>query len=680
MKPILRSLRRQPGFSALAILTLALGIGVNVAIFSAIEALVINPLPYPDATRLVAVYEDASWIGYTKNTPAPANFLDWKRDAKSFEDMAATASCRAVFTGDAAPEEVHCRNVTANLWPMLGVRPILGRWFNAAEDHPDPDAIVIGEGLWTRRFARDPGVLKRTVLINGAAQRVVGVMPGWFHFGGDRDMEMWGPVGFTPEIRARRGSHFLTVYGRLRPGAAVAQATAELRAIQSRINKANPNDTDPRMSAWAEPLSDALVGKMRGALWILMGAAGLVLLIACANVANLLLARATGRQHEMAVRTSLGASTGNLLWQVFSETLVLTGAGGAAGIALAFVSRRLLENFIPVALQGTISIGLDVSVLGFAAFASLMAAALASAMPIVHVLHVPLISLLRQDSRTGSGRSATRVRGVLVAGEVALTVALLAGAGLMVRSLIAIWQTDLGFNTARLMTVQVSLPGSKYKDDGKRAQFYEQALTRLRVLPGVAAADFAATPPFFSIGNSMGFAIEGRTPAGEWERSDMLTRVGTPGYLATLGARLKEGRFLSDADREGTGDVAVVNESFVRTFYPNQSAIGKRMSFSGNSRNERRWRTIVGVVKEVNERGYDYAPKPVTYVTVRQIDGWFASQLIVRSSQASPLLLLNSIRRAIQDVDPVQPIGLARTFDEILAIESVQAGVSRCSC
>jgi putative ABC transport system permease protein len=668
LRPILRSLGKQPGFSTVAVLTLALGIGVNVAIFSAIEALVINPLPYPNANRLVAVYEDAAWLGYAKNTPALANFMDWKRESKSFEDMAATNSCKAVFTGDSSPEEIRCRNVTGNLMPMLGVRPILGRWFNPAEDHPSPDVVMIGEGLWTRRFARDPGILNRTVQMNGYAVRVVGVMPGWFHFGGDRDMELWMPSGFTPQQLARRTSHFLTCYGRLKPGVSVERAEAELRAIQARINQAHPQETDARMSARVESLSDALVGKMRGALEVLMGAAAMVLLIACANVANLLLARATGRQHEMAVRTSLGASSGDLLGQVFSETLVLTTLGGAAGILLALVSRRLLENFVPLALQGTITIGLDARVLVFAIAASLFAAALAAVTPILQVLHAPLMSLLRQDSRTGSSRTTVRLRGALVAGEVALTVALLAGAGLMIRSLIAIWGTDLGFNIAGLMSTTVSLPNSKYGTDQKRWPFYDQALERVRAIPGVAAADFASTPPFFSIGNSNGFAIEGRTPSGQWEPTDMLVRVATPTYLSTIGARLTAGRAFSAADREGAPDVAIVNESFAKTFFPNQSVLGKRMSLTQND-GQRRWRTIVGVVKEVNERGYDYAPKPATYVTVRQIDSWALGQLVVRASRGSPQTLLNSIRRAIQQVDPNQPLGLTRTFDEILALD-----------
>jgi putative ABC transport system permease protein len=667
LRPVLRSLRRQPGFAATAILTLALGIGVNVAIFSAIEALVINPLPYPRADRMVAIYEDASWIGYAKNTPAPANFLDWKRQATSFEDMGATADCRAVFTGDSAPEEVRCRFITANLLPLLGVRPVIGRWFNAAEDHPEPNVALIGEGLWTRRFARSPGILTRTVQINGRGVRIVGVMPGWFHFAGDREMEMWSPIGFTPERWARRGSHFLRCFGLLKPGVSLERANAELKAIQTRINERYPKDTDPRLSAWAEPIGDALLGKMRGALWILMGAAGMVLLIACANIANLLLARATRRRHEMAVRTALGASRGDLIRQIFAETLVLTAAGCAAGIVLALWSRRLLENFVPATLQGTVSIGLDARSLLFAAGASLLAAAIATLTPAIHLLRASTVAALREDSRTGTAHGVIRLRGILVAAEVALTVALLSGAGLMIRSLMAIWKTDLGFNPARLMVSRVSLPATKYPDDARREVFYSGALDRIRAIPGVAAADFTSTPPFYSIGNSMGFAIEGRTPEGQWERSDMLVRCATPGYLATIGARLTAGRFLTAADRDGAQDVVIVNESFARAFYPDKSALGKRMSLSDTA--TRRWRTIVGVVKEVSERGYDYAPKPVTYLPLRQLTDWSADELVVRSAGATPDRLLNSIRKAILDVDPDQPIGLTRTFDQILAID-----------
>jgi putative ABC transport system permease protein len=334
LAPLIRGLLKQPGFSALAILTLALGIGVNVAIFSALEALVIHPLPFPHADQLVAVYEDASWLGYAKNTPAPANFMDWKQQTKTLRDIAATRGCRAVLTGENFPEEVLCRNFTANTWPLLAVNPVLGRWFNVQEDHAKPDVAMIGEGLWTRRFGRDPAILQRSIQINGQAVRVVGVMPEWFHLGGET--ELWMPVGFTSEDLAKRGSHYLTCYGRLKSGVTAKQAEAELRAIQTRINQTYPADTDPRMGVTVEPLRDALVGDTRFTLWILMGAAGMVLLIACFNVANLLLARATGRQRELAVRRALGASTLNLFVHVFAETLVLTAAGGAVGVFLAF--------------------------------------------------------------------------------------------------------------------------------------------------------------------------------------------------------------------------------------------------------------------------------------------------------------------------------------------------------
>jgi putative ABC transport system permease protein len=673
--PLLRGLRSQPGFSILAVLTLALGIGVNVAIFSALDALVLNPLPFKQSDRLVAVYEEASFVGYPQNTPAPADYFDWKRQAKSFEDIGATRFCRAVLTGDAAPEQVLCRSLTANMWPILGVNPIRGRWFSADEDHPDPNVVVIGEGLWTRRYARDESLVGRDIRINDVSFKVVGIMPEWFRF--TNRSELWTPAAFTPQQIAQRGSHYLNCYGRLKPGVTVRQAEIELQEIQKRINKTYPNDIDPRTGASLEPLRDAMVGKIGPALWILMGAAAIVLLIACGNVANLLLARATGRQRELAVRSALGASTGDLLGQVFAETLFLTCAGGLVGVVLALASKGLLENFVPAGLKGTIGIDLDVRVLLFAFVASLAAATIASLAPILHLLRTPLVNVLRQDSRSGgSGRGVVRLRGLLVVGEVALTVTLLCGAGLMIRSLLEVWKTDIGFRTDKLMTVSVSLPGKKYADEQKRLQFYDRVLERLRAMPEIAAADFASTPPFFSIGNSNGFAVEGRTAPNRWEDSDMLTRIDTPTYLETIGATLVAGRHFTAADREGAPDVAIVNESFARVFFPNDTAIGKRMSLNDESTDEdrmkRRWRTIVGVVKEVRERGYDPAPKPVTYSLVRQTSSVFGGplgQLVVRSRLVDPLLLLNSVRQAIQEVDPDQPIGQARTFDEVLALD-----------
>ena len=433
-----------------------------------------------------------------------------------------------------------------------------------------------------------------------------------------------------------------------------------------------PQETDPRMSASIEPLRDALVGKTGPALWILMGAAAMVLLTACGNVANLLLARATGKQRELALRSALGAATRDLLGLVFAETLFLTSVGGAGGVALAFMAKPLLENFIPDGLKGSIGISLDLRVLLFAFTSTLLAATMAAVAPIIHLFRTPLVNVLRQDSRSGgSGRGVVRLRGLLIVGEVALTVTLLSGAGLMIRSLLSIWQTGIGFRTEKLITVSVSLPLKKYQDDRKRNQFYDRVLDKLRALPAVAAVDFAATPPFFSIGNSNGFAIDGRTPSTKWEDSDMLTRVGTNGYLETIGATLVEGRHFTSVDREGASDVAIVNESFARQYFPGESAIGKRMSISDAStkedRNKRRWRTIVGIVKEIRERGYDPAPKPETYISIRQVNNWFAGQLMLRSLQVEPETLLTAIRQSIQEVDPDQPIGQALTFDEVLA-------------
>jgi predicted permease len=665
LRSLVRGLRNQPGFSLLAILTLALGIGINVAVFSALEAVVLHPLPFPNADRLVAVYEDASWIGYPKSTPAPGNFFAWKREAKSFEDMAATSGCQAVLTGNGAPEEVLCRSFAANAWPVFGVNPILGRWYTEEEDHPQPDVVMIGEGLWKRRFGGDPNVIGRTIQLSGRAFRVVGVMPLWFRF---YETELWAPIGFTAEQKARLGSHYLTCYGRLKPGITSRQAETELRAIQTRLNQQYAKENDPRLGVAVEPLRNSLVGDTRTALWILMGAAGIVLAIACANVANLLLARATGRQREMAVRSALGASSGDLLWQLFLETVGLTCMGGATGIVMALFAQQLLENLIPEALKGAVQITLDARVLMFALLAGLAAAVLAALAPILHTLRTPLIDLLRQDARTGSSRGTVRLRGILVAGEVALTVALLAGAGLMVRSLMAIWKAELGFRPQNLMTVRITLPASKYGDNQKRWQFYDRGLEKIRAIPAVAAADFVSTAPFFSIGNSRGFAIEGRTPGDTWEKSDMLTRAATPGYLQTIGATLLEGRFFSDTDRDGGQEAAVVNETFARVFFPNASPLGHRISLTDGKGQQKRWRVIVGVVKNVNERGYDYDAKPVTYLAARQSD-YALGQLIVRTAQGSPAGLLNALRTAIQQVDSDQPLGQARTFDEVLALD-----------
>ena len=670
--PTFRTVRSRPGFWLLATFTMALGIGVNVAIFSALDALVLRPFPFPQPDRLMAVYEDDAFVGYPKGTPSVANYLDWRRQSQSFADIGATRFCRAVLTGDGRPEQAACRTFTDNVWPILGVNPIRGRWFSGEEDHPRPDVVVIGEALWTRRYGRDESLVGRAIRINDAPFKVVGIMPAWFRF--TERTELWLPMGFTPQQLSERGRHILNCYGRLKPGVSARAAEQELKQIQSRIDKAYPQDTDPRMSVSLEPLQDALVGSTGPELKILMGAAAIVLLIACANVANLLLLRATGRQQELAVRAALGANHADLLGLVLVETLLMSLAAGAIGLMLAFLSKQLLENFIPEGLSGSVAIAIQFRVLAFTLAASFLAAIVAAVGPMVHLRRMPLMDALRQDSRSGgSGPAASRLRGLLVIGEIALTVMLSSGAGLLIKSLYVIWKIDIGFRPAGLMAVSVSLPPQKYADDAKRWAFYDAALEKIRAIPGVTAADFSNTPPFFSFGNSNGFAIEDRTPAGRWEPGDMLTRIDTAGYLETIGATLVAGRHFTIADREGTPDVAIVNQSFANMFFPGQSVIGRRISLTDattpENPNRRRWRTIVGVVKEIRERGYNWPPKPVTYIVLRQIADWTAGQLVVRSRLDSPLTLLNPIRRAIQEIDPDQPIGQARTFDEILALD-----------
>lgn len=663
--PVFRGLAKQPAFTLLAVLTLALGIGINVGIFSALEALVLNPLPYPEAHRLISIYEDASWLGYAKNTPAPANFRDWQRESRSFAGMGATAGCRGTLTGGSQPEEVNCRSLTPNLLPILGTKPMIGRWFEEAEDIVDPKVVLLSEGLWRRRFGADPQVAGKSIQFNGRAVTVVGVMPDSFRFP-QADIEMWIPIGLTPQRWNARSSHFLSVYGRLAPGVSMNEAKQELQAIQKRINQAHPEDCDPRMGIAMETLRDRLLGKTQLALWVLMGASAMVLLIACANVANLLLTRATGRQRELAIRSALGASTAALMEVIFAETLLLTLIGGLGGMFVAWASQGALEALIPESMLGAVRIELDERVLGFALLASFLAAVLASVTPLLHILGAPLVNLLRQDSRASAARSTVRLRNVLVVGEVALTVTLLGGAALMTRSLFEIWNAPLGFDATNLYSIRVSQSAPKYTESAKREVLYQRSMEKIRALPGIEAVSFAATPPFFSTGNSNGYMIEGITPAGRAENEDILVRNGTTNYLQMLGAKLKEGRFFTEADRAGAMPVAIVNEFFGRKHFKGQSPIGKRICVSPCAPNPV-WRTIVGVVVEVRERGYDLNPKQVAYTSSSQMESWTCTMLLVRGRNVAASI--PAIRRAILEVDSDQPIGRVQSFDDLLAID-----------
>lgn len=660
----LRGLAKNPGFATIAVLALALGIGANVAIFSAVDAILIRPLPYADADRLVMVWEDASFQSFPRNTPAPANYVDWRKQNQVFTDMAAIRYRTANLTGDGTPESVLGSGVTFTFFDVLGVKPMLGRVFTEEEDRKATRVVVLSHPLWVRRFGGDPNLVGRAIQMNGQSTTVVGVMPPGFTFQGF-DRHFWEPSGFTPQELAQRGSHYLQVVARLKSGVTVERAQADMSAIAARLEKEYPN-TNTKIGAVVVPLRDQITGDTSLALIVLLGAAGCVLLIACANVANLLLARATARRREMAVRSALGAGSGRLVRQMITESLLLSTLGGALGLGLARLSLTVLQKMIPAGFAAQ-ELALEGRLLAFAFAVSWATGLVFGLVPALQASHWSMVDALKQGGRGGVGARHHLFRSGLVVSEVALSAVLLVSAGLLIQTLVRLRGLDPGFDTANLLTMITGLPNPKYAEAAKRDAFVVAVLDKVKAIPGVKDAAFASNLPFTAMGNTVGFIVDGQPAAGPGENRDIMARVGTTGYLKMLGVRLKEGRFFTDDDREGMQQVVIVNEFFARQFFPNQSAVGKRIKAAGQ-RPEDPWRVIVGVVSDMRERGYELPQKYAVYASINQWRSWRPTYLAVRTA-GNPSSIAGAVRQAIWSADRDQPVARIRTMEEILDAE-----------
>jgi putative ABC transport system permease protein len=654
----LRLLRQAPGFTLIAICALGLGIGANTAIFSTLDAVLLRPLPYTDPDRVMMVFEDASAIGFARNTPAPANYFDWREQNHVFTDMAAIRYRSLSITGDGTPEQLYGQGVTPNFFSVLGVRPLVGRTFTEDEDRSAAQVVVISYSLWQRRYAGDASVLNRPILLNDSRYSVIGVMPRDFVFR-DSSRDFWVPINVTPDFRARRGSHFLSVVARLKPDATLQRASDEMAAIAHRLQVQYP-DENRYTGAVVVPIKEDLLGKTRTALLVLMAAAGCVLLIACANLASLLLARAVARKRELAVRSALGAGRGRLIRQMVTEGALLSLTGGALGLGLSLAGMRILERLVPLGLPSTARPAVDLRLLMFTLVLSLLTGVLFSIVPAIQAARASVNDALKQGGRSGADVRSRTTRDALVVLEVAAALVLLSGAGLMIQTMAKLRAVDLGFRPDHLMTLRTAL-GPKYNDNVKRLDYYQRVLEQTTALPGVENAAFASTLPFQSIGNTQGFRIEGVAPDLSFS-PDALFRAGTSTYLRTLGVKLREGRLFDGSETATSAPVLIINETFARHFWPKEPAIGHRVSVTGNNVI---WRTIIGVVADVQERGYDLWMKPGVYVPTAQMDGWTPDYLVVRT-QGQPASLTPAVRRVIAAVDPEQPVSNVQTMDEII--------------
>lgn len=653
-----RMLAKRPGFTAVAVLTLALGIGANTSIFSVVNAVLLRPLPYKDAERLVVVYEtDAK--GEDFYPAAPANYLAWKARAGSFEELAALSNkgWGGNLTGEGEPERLQGFQVTANLFPFLGASPALGRNFLPEEDRPGGEQVVIlSHGLWQRRFAGDTGVVGRTLTINGRGYAVVGVMPQDFRF--YQQADLWTPMAFDAAEESNAQDHYLYAVGRLRPGVTPEQARSEAAQVLRAV-AAVPAEANSASVVYAQ---EGLVREVRPVLFLLLGAVGFVLLIACTNVASLMLARAAERRKEIAIRTALGARRRRIVLQLLTESTVVALLGGGLGLLVAMWGVGFLVGVLPGSLVAgnprLASLGVDAGVLLFTLAVSLLTSLLFGLAPALHASKVDLNEALKEGARSGgAGRARNRLRSVLVVAEVGLALVLLVCAGLMIKSLWRLSAVNPGYDPDGVLALNVDLPGTKYKEKRQIADFYGQAIERISALPGVAGVGAVN-----SLGVSVGFGVDERPPVEPSRRPQAVTRFVNPGYFAALRIPILRGRSFTEQDRADSAPVAVIDETLARRHFPGEEPIGKHLSVWGASRE------IVGVVGEARYGSLGDKPSPHVYLPYTQMT-WGGMTLFVRSG-LDPAALTPAIRREVQAIDPDQSLYDVKMLGESLS-ESV---------
>jgi len=671
----LRMLRKSPGFLVFAILALALGLGANAAIFSVVDAVLLRPLPFPNAGRLVEVWEDASHMGFPLNTPAPANFADWKRRNHVFEDMAALKGDLYALTGAGTPEQLEGSPVTANLFPLLGVSPTLGRNFSPEEDRPGgPRVVLIGHGLWQRRFGGDPAIAGREIWLNNQKYTVLGVMPRGIAF--PEHSEIWLPIQLGPRDLAVRDNHYLRVFARLKPGVTLAQAQREMTTLAAQIAREYP-ETNANIGATVVSLRDQLVGNLKPVLWAVMAGVVCVLLIACANLTGLLLARAAGREREFAVRAALGAGRTRLIRQTLVESLLLVGLGGGAGVLVALFAIPFLRRLVPGTLTAWSEPRIDLPFLAFLFFVSVFAAMVFGTLPGLVASRADVSSALQRGGRAATGGS-TRTRRMLITGEVALSVVLLVAAGLLARTVWELSHVPLGFWPEGVMTLRTSLPispDSRYRDFAARSRFYRGVLDRIAAIPGVISASYTTFLPLTNAGGTRGFVIEGAPPPPPGQVNDANHRVISADYLETIGVQLREGRFFRDSDGPDAPPVAIINEAMARPYWPRQNPLGRRLRLDEAGTP---WITIVGVVNDVRQIALDVNGRAEMYFPYTQAAasyGYFTPRDLAVRVKGDPISYARALESAVWEVDRNQPVAdvmpMERLIEDKLATREV---------
>ena len=657
----LRTMRRSPGFAAVAVLTLALGIGANTAIFSVVNAVLLRPLPYRDPARLVTVLHDG-W-----KPVAPANFFDWREQSSSFESVAAAQLWSLTMTGQGQPEQLELLQTSAEMFRVLGVDAALGRTFASGEDQPGREhVVVLSHGFWLRRFGGAPNVVGQQVALDGEPYTIVGVMPPEFQFAPfwATHAEAWVPLNLGQRVNDRRGQS-LRVFARLKPGVSLEQAQAEMETINRRLAEQHPRENEG-LTVSVDPLHEKVVGKSRPALLIILGAVGFVLLIACANVANLMLAKSALRQREIAVRIALGAGRWRVARQLLTESLILSLAGGGAGLLLASWSNTALASLGPDTLPRVHTASLDVSVLLFTLGLSLVVGLLFGLAPALRSTKTDLSESLKSREGLARGRRHERVRQLLVVGEVAVSLVLLVGGGLMMRSFLRLTSVDPGFDPHGVTTATVRLAGPRYATDEQRAAFFQRLTTQLGSLPSVKSASAINHIPLGGDVWTFGFTVEGRPVPPESQRPSAVYRVVRPDYFRTMGAVLLKGRDFTERDDATSTGVVIVNDALARRQWPGEDPLGKRITVNSEGT---KTREVVGVVRDLKQGEWASEPQPEMYLPHLQAASPRSMTLVLRTT-SNELEVGPEIRREVWAIDKDLPISQVTSMDDVVS-ESV---------
>ena len=657
----LRQLIKAPSFTIVAIVTLALGIGACTAIFSVVNVVLLRPLDYPQPDRIVNIRE-TNLPKFPEFSVSPPNYLDWEKQTKSYEYLAAYSGARVNLTGDGEPQQLLGVKATAHYFDVFGIKPVAGRFLLPEEDAQGKNhVVVLSYGFWQRVFGGGRDIVGRSIQLNGEPYQVVGVAP--FGFGLTSKVDAWLPMAFKPDETANdaRGGHYINVVGRLKPGVTVAQARAELEVLASQLAKQYP-DSNKGWGIFMMPIQDYTVRDVKPVLYTLLGAVGCVLLIACANLANLLLARATARSREISIRAALGAGRARLIRQLLTESVVLAVCGGLAGVILAWLGLNALLALAPTTLPRMGEIHLDSTVLLFSLALSVVTGLVFGIAPALLAARADVNEALKQGTRGSTeGGARGRLRSALVVLEVTFALVLLGGAGLLTRSFMQLAHVDPGFNPENATVLRLSLPQKKYPEKDQQIAFANALVERLKALPGVQAVGVTHSMPL--VGDYvLGFNIEGRPHIDPADLPSTNYYAVTPDYFRAMGIRLVRGRVFTSQDDAKAPRVAIINETMARQFFPDEDPIGKRINITNGPDT---WREIVGIVGDIKQYGVDKATSAQSYEPFAQVP--FTSVNVVVRTSGSSAALLGALRPAVYAVDKDQPVGAIRPLEEIMA-------------